>query len=287
MFLDEDFSKVNVENLGRRKMNTDEYLQSIFVDCSCFNESLSLSECAYNNLIIDCMKEEYNASLNEGIASKFLDSIRGFFSKMNIWIRARYRDLDNFTKKTLVKMKRVFGLISEFAIKQEERIIEGAKTKEAVAKTYDWYPRLLKLTDLYKSLSRLNFSDEFEKIIDDSKKFISSYFKSENIVETKITPELAKIAIENAKNSNDVEKIIKEYVAKAEEALHETEDASNKGTKNKDEKEIIVSKQNVENGKKKILTSSKKCSILINLANKAIIDSHRINVACASMYTGN
>ena len=268
------------------KISLTYYIDSINTDCYHFQEALALSESSWNNIIINVMQEEYQC-LNEGIAGKFLNSIKKFFNSMTDWIRGRYRDLRNFSNKTLIKMKKVFGLIAKFAEENEERILEGAKTREATANILDWYPSLIKLENLEKSLESLKFSDEFESIINDTRNFVEGHFKSNNVVTTKITPALAKIAINNAKKSVDIEGLISKYVKMAEDALKETEFAANEGNKAKhDEKKIIEAKNAVEEGKKKILTSSKKTSILINLANKAIIDSHRINVACASMYTG-
>lgn len=267
-------------------MNLMEDYDFIGCECESFDESLVYAECAYSNILLQSVKE-HKEYLNEGIASKFLDSIKNFFSKMSSWIRARCKDLKVFTNKTLIKMKKIFGLISEFAIKYEDRIIEGAKTNEAIANTLNWYPSLLKLGDLEKELFKLKFSDEFNSIIEDTKNFVNSHFKSNDIVETKVDLKTAKIAVSNAKICPNIEKVIKAYVSLAEEALKETEEASEAGIKNKkDEQAVIQSKNKVEEGKKKILTTSKKCSILINLANKCIIDSHRINVACAKMYTG-
>ena len=276
----------NPEDFPSKRASLTDYLDSLNMDCRTFDEALILSETAWNNITIQALNEEF-AYFNEGIASKFLGTIKKFFSKMIDWIRGRYKDLKNFSNKTLVKMKKVFGLISKFATENEERILEGAKTKEAKANILDWYPSLIKLKDLETSLEKLNFSDEFESIIEDTKKFVLEHFKSNEVIEVKITPALAKVALENAKMCPDIEGSIKRLVLLAEEALKETETAASEGNKTKDDENIIIKSKNmVEAGKKKILTASKKCSILINLANKAIIDSHRINVACASMYTG-
>jgi paraquat-inducible protein B len=207
---------------------------------------------------------------------------------MSLWIKNRYRDLKNFSNKTLVKMKKVFGLISKFALENEDRIIEGAKTGEAVVTIRNWYPELLDIDKLEKELDSLKFSDEFESIMNDTQKFVDDHFKSNDLVEVKITQKMAKIAIKNAINSDKVDSLIKKYVKEAEEALRKTEEASKEGLKNtKDEQKVIESKEQVDESKKDILKTSKKCSILINLINKAVIDSHKINVACASMYTGN
>jgi hypothetical protein len=260
---------------------------SIKEDLSEFEESISLSEADYNKIKMQAIQEEYSY-LNEGIASKLLNSIKGFFTKMSLWIKNRYRDLKNFSNKTLVKMKKVFGLISKFALENEDRIIEGAKTGEAVVTIRNWYPELLDIDKLEKELDSLKFSDEFESIMNDTQKFVDDHFKSNDLVEVKITQKMAKIAIKNAINSDKVDSLIKKYVKEAEEALRKTEEASKEGLKNtKDEQKVIESKEQVDESKKDILKTSKKCSILINLINKAVIDSHKINVACASMYTGN
>lgn len=286
MFLNEsDLNCCEKATSPNEKISMNDYLSCINNDCYKFEESLALSESTWNNILISVMKEEYQY-LNEGIAGKFLNSIKKFFNSMTNWIKGRYHDLRKFSSKTLVKMKKVFGLIAKFAEENQERIMNGANTKEATANILDWYPSLLKLEDLEKSLEKLKFSDEFESIINDTKKFVEGHFKSNNVITTKITPNLAKIAISNAIKSNEIEGLITKYVKMAEDALKETEIAANEGKSKKDDETVIKSKNAVEEGKKKILSTSKKTSILINLANKAIIDSHRINVACASMYTG-
>jgi len=262
------------------------YLNYIDSNCHKFDESVALAEVAWNNIIMASMNEEYTY-LQEGIASKFLNTIKGFFAKMGSWIKGRFSDLKNFSNRTLVKMDIVFNKIAKFAEENQDKILEGAKTKEAKASILDWYPKLIKLSDMLKALEKLKFTDEFESIIEDTKKFMDSQFKSNSIIETKIDMNLAKIAISNAIESKNIKDTITKYVKAAEDALRETETAVNNGLKAKnDENLIIESKNAIEAGKKKILTTSKKTSILINLANKAIVDSHRINVACATMYTG-
>ena len=276
----------------RLKMKSYENL--VETDIQEFEETLANANSEWNGIFQEAVNSEITFInegadyLNEGIASKFMNSIKKFFVNIAGWIKKRYTDLKNFTNKTLTKMKAVFGLIEKFATENEDRIINGAKTGEVTVTIRDWHPQLLNIAEIERVLATLNYSsDEFDSIMKETQEFVDSYFKSDKLVEVKVTQQMAKTAISNAKNSVNIDKVIKKYVDEAEKALKKTEDASKEGARNtKDEQAVIENKDKVEEGKRDILKSSKKASILINLVNRAVVDSHKINVACASMYTG-
>lgn len=261
-------------------MNFKNYLESIDNDCKDFNQCLYNSEMIYNNLYISVIKEEYEC-LSEGLRDKFINNIKGFFSKMSKWIRGRYRDLKEFTRKTLTKMMKVFNLISKYAKNHKAEILNNVKNKEVYVEILDWTPSVPTINKIVQDIEKINFSDDFEAVMEESKKIVNDYFKTNEIKRIKVDKKTAEIAIHNATECPKIEKIVKKYIADAQKALEETDKASEEGIKEKkDENKVIASKEKVEEGKKKILKTSKKSSIIITLINRLIIDSHKINLAC-------